>query len=69
MYILHVIKNKFCDLITISEEKPSLVKYLKAKYKNINIENDYKKIINDKSIKVVIVCVPRQPNELWKKIT
>jgi len=41
-----------------------LVKYLKAKYKNINIENDYKKIINDKSIKVVIVCVPRQPNEL-----
>ena len=52
--------NKLCNVVSISEEIKNI------NIKNCNVYNDYKQIINDKSIHAVFICTP---NYLNKKIT
>ena len=61
-YLPYLYKNKFCNLITIAESRPSLNKYLKSKYKNVKVIDDYNELIKDPSIDSIVICVPRKSN-------
>ena len=61
-YLPFYLKNKKIYLKTISDDRPSVKKYLANHFNFYNITENYKDILNDLDIKTVVIVAPREAN-------
>ena len=54
------IKDKRCNVKSIVETRPSLIRHLKNKYEINNIISDYNDVLMDPEIDSVVISVPRE---------
>jgi predicted dehydrogenase len=61
-YLPFYLNNKKIYLKTISDDRPSVKKYLANNFNFYNIVENYKDILNDNDIKTVVIIAPREAN-------